>query len=128
MLRREPVKKLSRQRTSAPCAIKRSQRWEPIKPAPPVTNTRLSTDIYFSRNLCLTRGHFAALRRRRTFLLREFERRHRGAAAFGFGDVCRSPNAIVRRERSDAMDTRKLRFVAIDIVVHRLKLDEFVLM
>src|SRR5271170_3936013 len=32
-----PVKKLSTQRTSCPCARRRSQRCEPRKPAPPVT-------------------------------------------------------------------------------------------
>jgi hypothetical protein len=41
MLRLVPVKKLSRQMTSWPAAIKRSQRCEPRNPAPPVTNTVL---------------------------------------------------------------------------------------
>ena len=35
------VKKLSRQITSWPCSTRRSQRWEPRKPAPPVTRMRL---------------------------------------------------------------------------------------
>ena len=35
-----PVKKLSAQMTSWPSRIRRSQRWEPRNPAPPVTNTR----------------------------------------------------------------------------------------
>ena len=38
-----PVKKLSRQMTSWPSAIKRSQRCEPRNPAPPVTNTVLES-------------------------------------------------------------------------------------
>lgn len=39
MLRRCPVKKLSRQMTSLPSSSSRSIRFEPMKPAPPVTNT-----------------------------------------------------------------------------------------
>src|SRR4051794_12164962 len=35
----EPVKKLSTQRTSCPSATRRSQRCEPMNPAPPVTRT-----------------------------------------------------------------------------------------
>lgn len=34
-----PVKKLSRQMTSSPRSTRRSQRWLPRKPAPPVTST-----------------------------------------------------------------------------------------
>src|ERR1019366_3320212 len=41
MLLFEPVKKLSRQTTSAPELTKRSHRWLPKKPAPPVTTIRL---------------------------------------------------------------------------------------
>src|SRR6266566_3003946 len=37
MFSRRPVKKLSRHRTSWPSANNRSHKWEPIKPAPPVT-------------------------------------------------------------------------------------------
>src|SRR5713226_5771132 len=33
----EPVRRLSTQTTSQPCARRKSQRWEPRKPAPPVT-------------------------------------------------------------------------------------------
>ena len=36
-----PVKKLSTQSTSCPPASRRSHRWEPRKPAPPVTSTRV---------------------------------------------------------------------------------------
>src|ERR1051325_5150149 len=39
------VKKLSRQMISWPWATRRSQRWEPRKPAPPVTRIRLSDDV-----------------------------------------------------------------------------------
>ena len=41
MFSRRPVKKLSRQTTLWPSARSRSQRWEPIKPAPPVTRMRM---------------------------------------------------------------------------------------
>src|ERR1035438_6811364 len=41
MLLFEPVKKLSRQTTSAPELTRRSHRWLPKKPAPPVTTVRL---------------------------------------------------------------------------------------
>ena len=37
-----PVKKLSRRMTSLPSARSRSQRCEPIKPAPPVTSILIS--------------------------------------------------------------------------------------
>src|SRR3982751_7086914 len=40
MLSFEPVKKLSAHMTSSPRARSRSQRWEPMNPAPPVTSTR----------------------------------------------------------------------------------------
>src|SRR5262249_57785655 len=40
MFERREVKKLSTQRTSSPRARSRSQRCEPINPAPPVTSTR----------------------------------------------------------------------------------------
>src|ERR1017187_3918810 len=40
MLRRAPVKKLSRQMISAPCDNKRSHKCEPRKPEPPVTKIR----------------------------------------------------------------------------------------
>jgi len=40
MLPLDPVLKLSRILTSSPLATSTSQRWEPIKPAPPVINTR----------------------------------------------------------------------------------------
>src|SRR6266581_2850066 len=33
----EPVRRLSMQTTSQPCARRKSQRWDPMKPAPPVT-------------------------------------------------------------------------------------------
>jgi hypothetical protein len=36
----DPVLKLSRIFTSSPLATNASQRWEPIKPAPPVISTR----------------------------------------------------------------------------------------
>src|SRR3954453_6872582 len=45
MFLRAPVKKLSTQRTCAPSEIKRAQRWEPRKPAPPVTRIRFSRCI-----------------------------------------------------------------------------------
>src|ERR1700752_4188014 len=35
-----PVHRLSEQTTSSPRAIRASQRWEPMKPAPPVTRVR----------------------------------------------------------------------------------------
>src|ERR1700722_16584526 len=38
MLRFDPVKKLSTQSTSAPAVTRRSHRWLPRNPAPPVTN------------------------------------------------------------------------------------------
>src|SRR5918998_1124379 len=41
MFRLRPVKKLSRQITKCPSARSRSQRWEPMKPAPPVTRIRM---------------------------------------------------------------------------------------
>src|SRR4030095_2041004 len=41
ILSRRPVKKLSRQSTSCPSFSSRSQRCEPIKPAPPVTRIRI---------------------------------------------------------------------------------------
>ena len=41
MFSRRPVKKLSRQTTWWPSASSRSQRWEPMKPAPPVTRMRI---------------------------------------------------------------------------------------
>ena len=41
MLPRAPVKKLSTQTTSWPAASRRSHRWEPRNPAPPVTSTRV---------------------------------------------------------------------------------------
>src|SRR5438876_11205744 len=40
MLSREPVSRLSMQTTSQPLPSRKSQRWEPMKPAPPVTRTR----------------------------------------------------------------------------------------
>lgn len=40
MLSLLPVKKLSRHKISFPCSISRSQRFEPKKPAPPVTSIR----------------------------------------------------------------------------------------
>src|SRR3989442_8422893 len=40
MLSREPVSRLSMQTTSQPLPSMKSQRWEPMKPAPPVTRTR----------------------------------------------------------------------------------------
>src|SRR6266545_4686158 len=36
----EPVRRLSMQTISQPRASRKSQRWEPMKPAPPVTSTR----------------------------------------------------------------------------------------
>src|SRR5688572_30329785 len=39
------VKKLSRQMTSWPWATRRSQRWEPRKPAPPVTRMRFNDEV-----------------------------------------------------------------------------------
>src|SRR3989304_2511704 len=36
-----PVRRLSMQTTSAPLPRRNSQRWEPMKPAPPVTKTRI---------------------------------------------------------------------------------------
>src|SRR5437867_10974868 len=39
-----PLRKLSRQMTSSPSARKRSQRCEPMKPAPPVTRMRAIAD------------------------------------------------------------------------------------
>ena len=46
MFLRAPVKKLSTHKTWYPRAISRSHRWDPRKPAPPVTNTRCSKCIY----------------------------------------------------------------------------------
>src|SRR5712692_7672435 len=40
MLPSEPVRRLSMQTTSQPFPSRKSQRWEPMKPAPPVTRTR----------------------------------------------------------------------------------------
>src|SRR5260370_39770839 len=40
ILARLPLKKLSRQMTSAPSRSSRSHRWEPRNPAPPVTSAR----------------------------------------------------------------------------------------
>src|SRR6266404_51321 len=40
ILARLPLKKLSRQMTSAPSRSSRSHKWEPRNPAPPVTNAR----------------------------------------------------------------------------------------
>src|ERR1700675_1185918 len=40
MLSSEPVRRLSMQTTSQPFARRKSQRWEPMNPAPPVTRTR----------------------------------------------------------------------------------------
>src|SRR6266404_8157515 len=40
MLARLPLKKLSRQMTSAPSRSSRSHKWEPRNPAPPVTSAR----------------------------------------------------------------------------------------
>src|SRR5215467_2313417 len=40
MLSSEPVSRLSMQTTSHPWPSRKSQRWEPMKPAPPVTRTR----------------------------------------------------------------------------------------
>src|SRR5215467_9346672 len=45
MFRLVPVKKLSRQMTSWPVSSRRSQRWEPTKPAPPVTRTVLRSNM-----------------------------------------------------------------------------------
>src|SRR5205823_7924323 len=42
-LLRAPVEKLSSTRTRAPSARSRSTRWEPMKPAPPVTRNRSAT-------------------------------------------------------------------------------------
>src|ERR1700731_550368 len=41
MLSVEPVRRLSMQTTSQPRARRNSHRWEPMKPAPPVTRTRI---------------------------------------------------------------------------------------
>src|SRR5262245_426575 len=41
MLSPEPVERLSRHKTSPPLLRRNSQRWEPMKPAPPVTRTRI---------------------------------------------------------------------------------------
>ena len=41
MLSIRPVHRLSTQTTVSPRMISRSQRWEPTKPAPPVTTTRM---------------------------------------------------------------------------------------
>src|SRR3990167_9442786 len=40
MLSSEPVRRLSMQTTSQPFPRRKSQRWEPMNPAPPVTRTR----------------------------------------------------------------------------------------
>ena len=41
ILAADPVERLSRMLTWSPRAIRASARWEPIKPAPPVINTRM---------------------------------------------------------------------------------------
>src|SRR6185369_2667232 len=55
MFSRLPVKKLSRQSTSLPSPRSRSQRCEPMNPAPPVTKIRIANPpIIFSLcNLCV---------------------------------------------------------------------------
>ena len=45
MLRGVPVKKLSTHSTWHPAASKRSHKWDPRKPAPPVTSARRSKCI-----------------------------------------------------------------------------------
>src|SRR5580704_12620816 len=45
----DPVKKLSTQTTSLPMSIRRSHRWLPRKPAPPVTRTLQSVWRFISR-------------------------------------------------------------------------------
>src|ERR1700694_5812061 len=47
MLRRLPVDRSSRAVTSSPCRIKLSTTCEPMKPAPPVTSTRMSGGLCF---------------------------------------------------------------------------------
>src|SRR3546814_14191169 len=47
--RREPVKKLSTQMTSLPSERSRSDRWEPMKPAPPVIRTLDDTSVAYQR-------------------------------------------------------------------------------
>src|SRR5262245_33931177 len=49
MLSIDPVDRLSRIRTSWPCASRASERWEPMKPAPPVTRAR--TDAVLSSRI-----------------------------------------------------------------------------
>ena len=41
ILAADPVERLSKMVTWSPRAIRASARWEPIKPAPPVINTRM---------------------------------------------------------------------------------------
>src|SRR5437867_12147159 len=48
-LRRDPVDRLSRTRTSAPEATSERTRFEPMKPAPPVTRTVTSVPSQSSR-------------------------------------------------------------------------------
>src|SRR5689334_23084960 len=43
MFSRRPVKKLSRQRTWCSSASRRSERWDPMTPAPPVTRIRMGS-------------------------------------------------------------------------------------
>src|SRR5262245_53957262 len=45
MLRLVPVKKLSRQMMSWPASIKRSHKWEPRNPAPPVIRMDLRSSV-----------------------------------------------------------------------------------
>src|SRR5215510_15160394 len=49
MLSIDPVDRLSRIRTSWPCASRASERWEPMNPAPPVTRAR--TDAVLSSRI-----------------------------------------------------------------------------
>ena len=46
MLSFVPVKKLSTQSTSQPSPRSRSHKWEPMKPAPPVTSTRRRVEYF----------------------------------------------------------------------------------
>src|ERR1700758_3801387 len=80
MLRFAPVKKLSTHMTFPPSASNRSQRCEPRKPAPPVTNTRVSRCI-----------------RRNSLILRNYNRFRRPVTALG------AKKAISYLENQDAI-------------------------
>src|SRR5215203_4217719 len=68
MFSRLPVKKLSRQSTSLPSLISRSQRCEPINPAPPVTKILIKSPFYEKNFLAQRRKGAKRYRVSRAFL------------------------------------------------------------